>query len=54
MPKLTACGEKVWVLYAKSSEISTRSPIRVIIEGGVLKMHLFDFIKVLSGCDGCC
>lgn len=46
----TRCGKNVWVLYAKSSTNNSRSPIRVIIENGVRKMHLFDFICALTGC----
>ena len=46
--KQTACGKNVWVLYATCNE--NRSPIRVIIENGVRKMHLFDFITTLTGC----
>jgi len=46
--KQSACGKNVWVLYAKYD--GNRSPIRVIIENGCRKMHLFDFISALTGC----
>ena len=46
----TRCGKNVWVLYAKSSTNNSQSPIRVIIENGVRKMHLFDFICALTEC----
>ena len=47
----TACGKDVWVLYAKSADNANRAPIRVVIENGVRKMHLFDFIQALTSCD---
>lgn len=45
----TECGKNVWVMYANSEITCTRIPIRVVIENGVQRMHLFDFINALTG-----
>ena len=43
-------GKNVLVLYAKSSETSPKMPIRVVIDSGSRKIHLFDFIRAMTEC----
>lgn len=49
LQKRTECNKLVWVLYATTTN-DIRSPIRVLVENSIRKMHLFDLIQALTGC----
>lgn len=51
LQQLTKCGKSVWILYLTLPSSEFRAPIRVLIENGVRRIHLFDFIQALTGCE---